>query len=337
MIEETLDQNRYSEFIKTCDKYNFLQSWEWGEFQISIGNKAIRYLYIQDDQILSAATMIIERTKLALFGIIPCGPIFQNLDSKVLSDLTTLLIDQSKLHHVDILRIAPYFDFNESFKNVFNKLHFKHSTAKTFANHSLILNLEPNEDALLQNMRKTTRYLIKQKERHNIEIVSSTDVQDVNLYSLIEKDTLKKHDFRPYSKDRIIKEIKAFSPNGCLIYKAIYEQEVVSMAIILFYGDEANYLYGASLSKYANIPCSYGIQWEAINEAKKRGCKRYNFWGISDQYINSDQKQTHPLWGVTQFKKGFGGTEKIHEIGFDKVLSIKGLAQRQLEKHRNKL
>ncbi|GAI33015.1 unnamed protein product, partial [marine sediment metagenome] len=29
-------------------------------------------------------------------------------------------------------------------------------------------------------------------------------------------------------------------------------------------------------------PASYLLQWEAIKEAKNRGCKLYNFWGIAE-------------------------------------------------------
>ena len=41
-------------------------------------------------------------------------------------------------------------------------------------------------------------------------------------------------------------------------------------------------------------------------EAKKRGMKWYNFWGIAPD----DAPASHPFKGITHFKKGFGGEEK---------------------------
>jgi len=74
------------------------------------------------------------------------------------------------------------------------------------------------------------------------------------------------------------------------------------MAIIIFYGDTAYYHFSASVSGHNELPFSYFLQWEIIKEAKKRGIKHYNFWGIAP---NSNPK--HRFAGVTLFKTGFGG------------------------------
>ena len=75
-----------------------------------------------------------------------------------------------------------------------------------------------------------------------------------------------------------------------------------SSAIIMYYGSMAAYRHGASLNINKKLPTSYLLQWEAICEAKKRGIKYYNFWGIAPE--NSPK---HPFHGITHFKKGFGG------------------------------
>ena len=47
----------------------------------------------------------------------------------------------------------------------------------------------------------------------------------------------------------------------------------------------------------------YLLQWEAIKEAKNRGCKMYDFWGFTDP----KKEPRHPWAGPTLFKMGFGG------------------------------
>jgi lipid II:glycine glycyltransferase (peptidoglycan interpeptide bridge formation enzyme) len=48
------------------------------------------------------------------------------------------------------------------------------------------------------------------------------------------------------------------------------------------------------------------LQWEAIKEAKSRGCKIYDFWG----YTDPKKYPKHPWAGPTLFKMGFGGYNK---------------------------
>ncbi len=81
-----------------------------------------------------------------------------------------------------------------------------------------------------------------------------------------------------------------------------HQGEVLAGAIILFWGNQAFYHHGASVS--TKIPASYLLQWKAIIEAQKRGIKVYNLWGIAPE-----DKPNHPWRGLTLFKKGFGGRE----------------------------
>jgi lipid II:glycine glycyltransferase (peptidoglycan interpeptide bridge formation enzyme) len=54
---------------------------------------------------------------------------------------------------------------------------------------------------------------------------------------------------------------------------------------------------------------SYLIQWEAILDAKIKGFKFYDFWGV-------DEKK----WpGITRFKTGFGGKEVEYVGAWDYV------------------
>jgi lipid II:glycine glycyltransferase (peptidoglycan interpeptide bridge formation enzyme) len=54
------------------------------------------------------------------------------------------------------------------------------------------------------------------------------------------------------------------------------------------------------------------LQWEAIKEAKSRGCKTYNFWGIAPEIKNPEDIKVslHPWAGLSLFKMGFGGERK---------------------------
>jgi len=180
------------------------------------------------------------------------------------------------------------------------------------------LDLSLSEEELLKNMRKTTRYLIRQAEKNEkIEIVKSTDKEDLEGFEKIYQETAKRHSFVPFSKEYLEKELETFAKdNQALIFSGKYKGEVISSAIIIFHSQRAFYHQGASLPSKA--PVSYLVQWEAIKEAKARGCQKYNFWGIVPQ---AEQSTNHPWKGLTLFKKGFGGAEKDYVKTKDYPLS----------------
>ncbi len=54
---------------------------------------------------------------------------------------------------------------------------------------------------------------------------------------------------------------------------------------------------------------TYALQWEAIKIAKEYGCTEYDMFGVSPGPDHS-----HPMYGLYQFKTGFGG-ELFHHLG----------------------
>ena len=91
-------------------------------------------------------------------------------------------------------------------------------------------------------------------------------------------------------------------PENAQLFLADYNGEVIAGGIFVYLDRWGIYYYGASVSSFRNVMAPYLIQWEAIKEAKKRGCKHYDFLGIAPEGATH-----HPWAGVTDFKKKFGG------------------------------
>lgn len=90
----------------------------------------------------------------------------------------------------------------------------------------------------------------------------------------------------------------------------------IASALIIFTKSTAFYHQGATT--HSKIPGSHLLQWEAIKEAKKRGCQYYNFCGIHQP------GRTPKNWdGLTLFKQGFGGEQVDYLTTQDLVLSPK--------------
>ena len=67
-------------------------------------------------------------------------------------------------------------------------------------------------------------------------------------------------------------------------------------------------LFGGGYDEFMKYDAMYGIQWEAIKWAKENGYELYNFYGIEGNF----KKENNHMYGVYEFKKGFGG--KVVEL-----------------------
>ena len=92
------------------------------------------------------------------------------------------------------------------------------------------------------------------------------------------------------------------------IYVAEFEGKIIAANLVLFFENTATYLHGASSNDNRNVMAPFLLQWQAILEAKERGCTRYDFGGIKT--VNSDNS-----WeGITNFKLGFSPNTKSIEF-----------------------
>jgi lipid II:glycine glycyltransferase (peptidoglycan interpeptide bridge formation enzyme) len=94
---------------------------------------------------------------------------------------------------------------------------------------------------------------------------------------------------------------------GC--YLASQEGEDLAAAIVLHWGTEAVYLYGASADHKRNLMAPYALQFRAMIEAREAGCREYDLFGIPPR-----EDPRHPMAGLYRFKTSFGG-RIIHRPG----------------------
>ncbi len=67
-------------------------------------------------------------------------------------------------------------------------------------------------------------------------------------------------------------------------------------------------LYGGGYDEFMKFDAMYAVQWEAIKYARDNNYEIYNFYGIEGNF----NKENNPMYGVYEFKKGFGG--KVVEL-----------------------
>lgn len=317
-IKEINNKNTWEDFLAQCEEKTFLSSWNWGEFQEKQGNKIWRLGIYENQELIASALVIKIKAKRGTFLFVPHGPnlIEQRTTNReqVLKILLNTLKEIGKKEKASFIRIAPIWDKNEENINLFKKLGFKDAPIHIHPEVTWELNIIPSEEKLLMNMRKTTRYLIRQGLKNkDIEIIKSQNIEDLKIFNEIYQKTAARHSFVPFSLEYLRNQFSAFKPDEQIsIFLAKYKEKIISGTIIVFWQNIAFYHHSASLSKYRKIPVSYLLQWEVIKEAKRRGCQGYNFWGITPEIKDKFQvsKSKHSWAGLTLFKMGFGGYRK---------------------------
>lgn len=327
IISEIKSKTLWEKFFNQEGSPSFLQAWEWGEFQKSLGDEIIRLGVYNQNQIIAIAQVIKIKAKRGNFLFLPHGPIISTKNSniklqKLIKAILEYLVKIAKKENLTFIRIAPILKNHPQNQQIFKNLGFK--TAPIYLHSETVwqLALDSDEKTLLAKMRKTTRYLIKKAFRDNVIVEKRVDLKAIDDFYQIYEQTSQRERFQPFTKEYIKKEFEAFNqtkkalflfarlnnPNQPYLVNPSQNPQsfpYLASALIIFTNSTAFYHQGASL--HSKVPASYLLQWEAIREAKNRGCQFYNFWGIFDE----ESKRTPRSWkGLTLFKTGFGG-EKI--------------------------
>jgi len=314
-IREITNKEIWENFLKECKEKTFLQSWNWGEFQKMMGNKIWRIGVFENSKLINLALIIKITAKRGTFLFLP---------HLVLGEGLQILVNYSKAlsreEKADFIRISPVLKRNEENIEIFKKLGFREAPIHIHPEVTWELDITPSEEELLMGMRKTTRYLIKQAQKlSDIRIEKSQNPEDIEKFNELYQTTVDRHHFTPFSLDYLKNEFLAFQPDDEIsIFLGKYKDELVSSGIFIFWQGIGFYHHGASSLKYPKIPVSYLLLWKAIREAKNRGCKKFNFWGISPE-----SQKSHPWYGLTLFKIGFGGYKKEYIKTQDLPLSKK--------------
>lgn len=305
-IKEITDKSQWENFVLSQNSDTFLESWNWGTFNAATGEKIWRLGIYDAEELISAALIIEVNAKRGRFLFCPHGPTIdqrsKTKDQKMFEALFNFLKNLAQKEKADFIRISPLLENTKENLEIFQQAGFKNSPVHMMHPElSWILDISKSTEDLLKGMRKTTRNLVRRAERENVKIELSRKIEDVDKFYTVHDKTVSRHGFVPFSKKYLEKEIEAFlSDDQILLFFASHNSEILSSAIIVFYNNSAFYHHGASLA--SKIPTSYLLLWEAIKEAKKRNCQKFNFWGIAPE-----TKPNHPWAGLTHFKTGFGG------------------------------
>ncbi len=290
----------------------FLQSSLWEKFQKALGKETVLI-----DKREKGFWGLMIRYSLSLvrgYWFFPRGPVFSRENRKEAVEEFSKLVKKIKQEScLSWIRIEPQTqeDLAEIKKalNGLNGLKLVKSPKNHEPAQTLFLDLDKSKEKILLKMKPKTRYNIRLAKKRGIKIRKSREKKDIEkFYDLIEQ-TSRRNQIISFSFEHYEKMLKIISKEYLELFLAEFEGVIIGGILVSFFGKVAIYLHGATSDLHRNVMAMYLLQWEAIKEAQKRKCKKYDFNGINPEKTTSfNYKKT---WeGITRFKKGFNPTQK---------------------------
>ena len=309
-------REQWDDFVKSHVEANFLQSWDFYEFHKLRGKKIVRRIVLSDAKIVGAYAGVVETAKRGRYLAIAGGPIVDWDNTKVVETVLCDIKQCGQEHGCVFVRVRPQLELSEKSLALMNKLGLKRAPMYLSVEYAGILNLEKSEEEILAGASQGFRRKLRKAMKNGIEIAAETSDETISEFCRLEKLHAERQKYVAFSESFLRKQFEAFRKGGeVLIYTARKSGEVLAQNFMIFYGPEASYHYGVSSvlgTKYSAAPL---LHMEAMKEARRRGCIRYNLWGIVEP-----EEKTHRFYGVSEFKRSFGCEELRYTPAHDMIL-----------------
>jgi lipid II:glycine glycyltransferase (peptidoglycan interpeptide bridge formation enzyme) len=309
-----INKEQLDNFVSKQKHSQFLQSYEWGEFQ---GN-VLRYGLEVNDEIIFALSLFEKKLPIGKRYFYSPRIGIKFLNEEQLEFLFQELRSLLKKEKAVFWRFEPRSQLKIKNDKVNceireggldQKLIIK-KTIDVQASQTSILDISRSEEEILKNMHQKTRYNIRLASRKGVNVRLGAK-KDFDKFWEIMNETKDRDGFRLHAREYYRKMLEI---DFIELIIAEFNGKIIAGNIVSYFGDMASYLHGSSSNKERNVMAPFAIQWFSILRAKEKACQYYDFNGIDEV-----------KWpGVTRFKRGFSGADVIYPGTYDLLINKQG-------------
>lgn len=310
-------------FVENHPNGHFLQSWGWGDLKATAGWSPLRLALYAGEQIVAVAQILRKtapRVPLALghLAYIPRGPVLDwqqpELAHIFFSQLDRYVRKQGAL----ALRWEPDVEVGTPDGEAMERF-IRTRRAATVPpvqpGRSIVLDLAPDEERLLAQMKEKWRYNVRLGTRKGVQVRQASSPADVQAWYTLLQTTGDRDQFGIHSLAYYQRVWELYAPTDNLrLLLAEHDGQLLAGIMVVIMGSQAIYLYGASSNQQRQLMPNYVLQWEAMRWAKQRGAQLYDFWGIP-----ASDAEDEAMAGVYRFKRGWGGRIVQYAGGYEHV------------------
>jgi lipid II:glycine glycyltransferase (peptidoglycan interpeptide bridge formation enzyme) len=240
------------------------------------------------------------------------GPTVESPDSPALKALIESTKEIAGKERAVVLRLEPNIaddDPNlDTWIAAYRALGFVTNPNAVHGRRSWVLDIRPDSDQLLANFKMTWRQNVRSAERKGVIIREAVSDADFDAYYNLLKITSERDAFFIHDRDYHKEILRQFAAKGdAILYLAEHEGEAVAAKMLIRFGDWCWDMFGASSNNKRNLKPTYLLQYRCIQWAKEKGCSYFDFRTIPEVLEPGEE-----MWGVYEYKKGFGGFSRLN-------------------------
>ncbi len=315
LIEDRLLWNRC---IASTPTGHVCQTYEWAEH--SPGEEARAdslHVGVLDAGRLVAA-MLLVRSKAsgvrAPFYYAPRGPVCADPQSPALPLLLGLARREARQRHAFMIRAEPNVPEDDTvWLAALRRLGFRSTSHQIYLRSAWVTDIRPSEDEILAHMMMTWRQNVRAGARKGVTVRAGAGEADLEAFYRLLVETGERDRFPVYPKYVFADMLRNYSTERAAcdgtaemaLLMTEHAGEPIAAGIVAVHGKGSWSLMCGSSGRpeQRKLRPNYVLQWESMRWSKARGAEFYDFRGIPDVL-----KPGEEMYGVYEFKRGFGGS-----------------------------
>jgi lipid II:glycine glycyltransferase (peptidoglycan interpeptide bridge formation enzyme) len=329
----------WNKLVAGLPEPHLLQTWEWSQVKSKYGWEPMPYVWQEEPcegskpsqgcKTIAAALVLKRRIPIRGFAArlsilyTPKGPLMdwsdELLRKRVLDDLQSLAKKQGAV----FLKIDPDVvlgtgipggegaaedDSGQAVMSELKRRSWISSSDQIQFRNTVLIDLSPSEDELLERMKQKTRYNVRLAGKKGVTVRAGNTSDLPMLYKMYAETSVRDgfaiRDGGYYQTvwQTFMAPSTVHGQPSAQPLIAEVDGEPVAAIFVFYFAGRAYYIYGMSRETHREKMPNYLLQWEAMQRAKAAGCSLYDLWGAPEEFNQND-----PMWGVFRFKEGLGG------------------------------
>jgi lipid II:glycine glycyltransferase (peptidoglycan interpeptide bridge formation enzyme) len=326
-LTDVADEN-WDVFVDESPHGHFLQTSVWRDLKCKFGWQGRRVaLAERSGRIVGGAQALLRRVGPFALAYVPKGPVVDWHDAPTVQALMRALARVCGEEGAVALKIEPDLPDTPRFRRLLFELGFRPSNHTVQPRSTIVLDIGGDEEMILQRMKSKWRYNVRLAARKGVT-VRTLEPDELPIFHALMAATGSRDGFAVHEPAYYDEAYALMTPRHGVFLLAEYESRPLGAMVVAEASGVASYLWGASNNEERSRMPNHALQWAAIQWARSRGARRYDFWGIPDDVgkiaaglrngdgsgvaadelpLDLDLLPDDGLWGVYRFKQGFGG------------------------------
>jgi len=313
------DRALWNRFVAASATGHLTQTYEWPENSgEAAGTGSLRAGVVENGQLVAAILLVRSKASglRAPFFYAPRGPVCDDPSSPALPLLIAFARREARKRGGFLIRAEPNVEQSDPvWPGVLRRLGFRPTTHTIYLRGAWVTDLRPDEDALLANMMTTWRQNIRAGGRKGLTVRLGAGEADLDAFYKLLVETGERDKFYVYPKALFRDMLEHYSAETAArdataqmaLLLAEHEGTPIAASTVAVLGTWSWNLHSGSSGQpeYRKLRPNYLLQWECMRWARAHGAEYYDWRTIPDVL-----KPGEELYGVYEFKRGFGGFER---------------------------